>query len=119
MISRLKPLLGALRSGDLPATEAASIVSTSIVSMALRVAGILLSLLSQLYLARLLGTSEYGRYVIALGWAMILVIAARRGLDSMALRVATHYWEEGRNSDLIELGKRIMDNRLVAHVRQD
>jgi O-antigen/teichoic acid export membrane protein len=34
---------------------------------------------------------------------MLLVIVARRGLDNMALRVATHYWEEGRNSELAGL----------------
>jgi O-antigen/teichoic acid export membrane protein len=68
--------------------------------MGLRVSGLLISLLAQLYLARLLGGSEYGRYAIALGWGMLFVIITRRGLDDMALRVATHYREDGSTGAL-------------------
>jgi O-antigen/teichoic acid export membrane protein len=86
-----------------PTTAAASIVSGSIKSMGTRVAGLLVALLSQLYLARLLGVSEFGRYAIALGWTMLLVILVRRGLDDMAVRMATHYWEEGQRGELAGL----------------
>ena len=71
--------------------------------MGIRVIGTLIALLSQLYLARLLGLVGYGRFAIALGWALLLVIVARRGLDEMAVRVATRYWEEGREQELAGL----------------
>lgn len=85
------------------ASGTGSIVSTSLISMGLRVTGLLISLLAQLYLARLLGVSEYGRYAIALGWAMLFVIMTRRGLDETALRVATHYVEDGLHAELAGL----------------
>lgn len=79
---------------------ASAIVRNGLLSVAIRTVGVLIALSSQVYLARLLSINEYGRYAIALGWAMLLVIATRRGLDNMALRIATHYWEEGREDDL-------------------
>jgi O-antigen/teichoic acid export membrane protein len=68
----------------------------SAVSMLVRVAGMVLALLSHLILSRAMGASEYGSYVIALGWAMVLVIPARLGLDNNVLRFATIYREEHR-----------------------
>lgn len=72
----------------------------SAVSMAVRVVGIVAGLASHLILSRVLGPREYGRYVIALGWAMVLVIPARLGLDNAALRFATIYREERRSGAL-------------------
>src|SRR5438045_140403 len=96
----LRRLLAAKHASQAHSSGTHAIVSSAVVSMGLRVAGLVIALLSQLYLARLLGVAEYGRYVIALGWAMLLVIVTRRGLDETALRVATHYWEEGLDGDL-------------------
>lgn len=72
----------------------------SAVSMAVRVIGTIAALASHLVLSRFLGPREYGHYVIALGWAMVLVIPARLGLDNAALRFATVYREEGRSGAL-------------------
>lgn len=68
----------------------------SAVSMSVRVAGLVLAFVSHLLLSRAMGASEYGSYVIALGWAMVLVIPARLGLDNSVLRFATIYREEHR-----------------------
>lgn len=71
----------------------------SLVSMTVRVAGLGLAFLSHMLLSRMLGAGQYGSYVIALGWAMVLVIPARLGLDNSVLRFATIYREEDRAAD--------------------
>lgn len=71
----------------------------SAVSMAVRVSGLALAFLCHLVLSRALGASQYGQYMIALGWAMVLVIPSRIGLDNSVLRYATIYREEGRSAD--------------------
>ena len=71
----------------------------SVVSMAVRGAGLGLAFLCHLVLSRALGASHYGQYMIALGWAMVLAIPSRIGLDNSVLRFATIYREEGRSSD--------------------
>ena len=68
----------------------------SAVSMAVRVVGLVVGFLSYLLLSRTLGADQYGQYSIALGWALILVIPARLGLDNSVLRFATVYQEQGR-----------------------
>lgn len=75
------------------------ILRGGLVSMSVRVCGLGLAFLSQILLSRMLGASQYGSYVIALGWAMVLAILARLGLDNSALRFATIYREEGRAAD--------------------
>ena len=75
------------------------LVSGSIVSMAVRVAGMAIGFGSHILLSRALGASAYGSYVIALGWVMILAVVTRLGLDNVALRFATNYREEGRVGD--------------------
>ncbi|HXG80632.1 MAG TPA: oligosaccharide flippase family protein [Sphingomicrobium sp.] len=72
----------------------------SVISMSVRVTGLALAFLSHLVLSHMLGASQYGIYVIALGWAMVLVIPARLGLDNSVLRYATIYREQGRAADL-------------------
>lgn len=67
--------------------------------MSVRVCGLGLAFLSHLVLSRTLGVSQYGSYVIALGWAMVLVVPARLGLDNSALRFATIYRHDGRGGD--------------------
>ena len=76
------------------------ILASSSTSMAVRVCGLGLGFLAHIVLSRILGASQYGSYVIALGWAMVLVIPARLGLDNSVLRFATIYREEGRAADL-------------------
>lgn len=75
------------------------ILRGSFTSMAVRVCGLGLAFLSHLILSRTLGVSQYGSYVIALGWAMVLVVPARLGLDNSALRFATIYNHDGKGGD--------------------
>jgi O-antigen/teichoic acid export membrane protein len=72
----------------------------SAVSMGVRVAGLALAFLSHVVISRQLGASQYGIYSIALGWALILTIPARLGMDNAVLRFATIYSENGRWSEL-------------------
>ena len=78
---------------------AISLSRASGASMAVRLIGLGLAFLSQLVLSRMLGVAQYGSYVIALSWAMILVIPARLGLDNSVLRYATIYREQARGED--------------------
>jgi O-antigen/teichoic acid export membrane protein len=82
---------------------ASHLTRASAVSMAVRVTGLALAFLSHLLLSRLLGAHQYGQYMIALGWAMVLVIPCRMGLDNSVLRFATVYREEGKNGDFAGL----------------
>lgn len=95
MIATLRERLSALRSDHL----VAHLSQASAVSMAVRVAGLLLAFLAHLVLSRSLGANQYGQYAIALGWAMVLVVPARLGLDNSVLRFATVYREEGQAAD--------------------
>jgi len=66
----------------------------SFASFATRVAGVALSYGSAVLLSRTLGVSGYGVYSVALGWALVLVLPSRAGLDYAALRFGA-YLEEG------------------------
>jgi O-antigen/teichoic acid export membrane protein len=67
-------------------------------SLSLRVVGLLLSYGAHVVLSRFLGLHDYGRYVIALGWVLVLTIPARLGFDQSALRYATVYLERGQTA---------------------
>lgn len=72
------------------------LVRGSAVSLATRVAGVLLSYGATVLLSRSLGVERFGVYSLALSWALVLVIAARFGLDNAALRFVAIYLQEGR-----------------------
>jgi O-antigen/teichoic acid export membrane protein len=63
------------------------------VSMAVRIAGLGLSYAANILLSRLLGLQAYGEYVIALSWALVLVLPAKAGFDNSTLRYSTIYLE--------------------------
>ena len=71
-----------------------SLVRQSGVSFATRVAGLAVAFVASILLSRLLGPSGYGAYAIAIGWASVLAIPARMGLDNVALRFVTIYREQ-------------------------
>lgn len=73
---------------------AGGVLRSSAVSMSVRTAGLALAFLSQLLISQTVGVSAYGQYSIALGWALILVIPARLGVDNTVLRYASIYLEE-------------------------
>jgi O-antigen/teichoic acid export membrane protein len=60
-------------------------------SLAVTVGGVAVSFLAHLVLARLLGASEYGVYAVAIAWVWILVLAAKLGLDLVAVRFIAAY----------------------------
>jgi O-antigen/teichoic acid export membrane protein len=70
------------------------VLRASAVSMSVRTAGLAIAFLSHMLISRTLGVSAYGQYSIALGWALILVIPARLGVDNTVLRYASIYLEE-------------------------
>ncbi|WP_197018334.1 oligosaccharide flippase family protein [Sphingomonas sp. URHD0057] len=72
----------------------------SFVSIALRIGGVALGYLAHVLLSRLLGLQNYGEYVVALGWALVLALPARVGFDNSALRFSTIYLEDGRFGSL-------------------
>ena len=69
------------------------IVCAALVSMAVRVAGLMLSYVANILLSRLLGLQAYGEYVIALSWALIFALPAKAGFDNSALRYSSIYLE--------------------------
>ncbi len=71
------------------------VLRASAISMSVRTAGLAIALLSHVLISRVLGDSGYGQYSIALGWALILVIPARLGVDQTVLRYGSIYLEEG------------------------
>lgn len=79
-----------LRGGGSAESE---LIRQSGVSFATRVAGLAVALLSSIILARLLGPDGFGSYAIAIGWASLLAIPSRLGLDNVALRFAAIYRE--------------------------
>jgi O-antigen/teichoic acid export membrane protein len=76
------------------------ILGGSVLSIAIRVAGVGLSYLAHVLLSRILGASGYGQYAIALGWALVLVLPARMGFDYSAIRYGTMYLESDDRSSL-------------------
>jgi O-antigen/teichoic acid export membrane protein len=63
------------------------------VSMGIRIAGVVLSYAANILLSRTLGVQEFGEYVIALSWALVLALPAKAGFDNSALRYSTIYLE--------------------------
>lgn len=55
------------------------------------IAGAVIALFGQVYLARILGPEEYGWYVLMLAWMQILTVPAVLGFDTVALRFTATY----------------------------
>jgi O-antigen/teichoic acid export membrane protein len=72
------------------------ILRGSMLSVALRLAGVVLGYLSHVVISRLLGVHGYGIYVIAISYALVLTLPARLGFDQSPLRYATVYLEAGQ-----------------------
>lgn len=56
--------------------------------------------LSQVVLTRYLGVTEYGRYAVALSWALAIAAPAMAGLDASIVRFASRYFAEGHGAQL-------------------
>ena len=88
----------------LPAGQAGSssgfVMRGALLSMSLRVVSLALGFAAHILLSRLLGLAAYGQYVIWLGWALVLTVPGRLGLDNSAIRYATLYLDEDRRDRL-------------------
>ena len=69
-------------------------------------AGAGLALLAQIALARLLGVSEYGHYVYAFTWAMLLALVCRLGFHNSLVRYTAAYRVQADWSGLRGLARR-------------
>jgi O-antigen/teichoic acid export membrane protein len=63
------------------------------ISMAIRIAGVVLSYAANILLSRTLGVQEFGEYVIAVSWALVLALPAKAGFDNSARHSSTIYLE--------------------------
>lgn len=73
-------------------------VSALSASMAVKAAGALLALGSNIALARLLGAAEYGRYAFGLTCAIFLALLARHGAEGILMRFAPGYAASDRGA---------------------
>ena len=71
------------------------LISGMVVSVGVRVAGMGLSYAANVLISRTIGLHGFGLYVVALGWALVLVFPARIGFDNSPLRYVTIYLENG------------------------
>jgi O-antigen/teichoic acid export membrane protein len=59
-----------------------------------------LSYAANILISRSIGLHGYGQYVVALGWALVLVLPARIGFDNSSLRFVTVYLERNESGRL-------------------
>ncbi|HUU29728.1 MAG TPA: flippase [archaeon] len=64
-------------------------------SFAVKSAGVLVLLASQVLLTRLLGAEQYGVYRYVISWITVLVVLAKLGLDSVLVRFVAAYNSAG------------------------
>ena len=80
--------------GKLPGAGAdRAVLRAATLSIAVRVAGVAFSYAANILLSRTLGVRAFGEYVIALSWALALVLPAKAGFDISALRYSSLYFE--------------------------
>jgi len=84
---------GGAREADGHEAMVRFLVQGSAIALATRVAGVALGYLATILISRTLGAEGYGIYSIALAWALLLVVPARAGLDTAALKFAPIYLE--------------------------
>ena len=76
------------------------IVSGALASFFVRIAATGLGYAVSVLLSRSLGIAEFGRYSIALGWALVLTIPTRAGFDNSILRFGSVYQEMSDHGQL-------------------
>jgi O-antigen/teichoic acid export membrane protein len=84
-------LYGLLRERLRPSGGVDSFASGALWSLAVNGAGAAVALVVQVYIARTLGESEYGRYVYVLAWMNLAAWVARIDLDACASRFIAAY----------------------------
>ncbi len=66
-------------------------------SLVINVGGAAVALFTQLLLARQLGQSDYGLYVVLLGWMNVAVVATKLQFDTVGARYVAAYLATGQN----------------------
>ena len=69
----------------------ADLAKDTAVALSIQVAGVILTYLVQVFLARWMGTTEYGIYEYVVSWSLILAIPAGVGLPLTVLRLIPEY----------------------------
>ncbi|NET52129.1 MAG: oligosaccharide flippase family protein, partial [Merismopedia sp. SIO2A8] len=67
----------------------------TMVALGLQIAGVLLTYLVQICLARWMGKAEYGLYTYVMAWCLTLAIPAGLGLPRAVLRFVSEYRVQG------------------------
>ena len=78
-------------------------IGQAALSVTVRVVGLTLAFAANVLLSRTLGVEEFGTYVIAFGWASLVTIVIRLGLENTMFRYAPIYRERGQNGALAGL----------------
>ncbi|MEM9274976.1 MAG: flippase [Cyanobacteria bacterium P01_F01_bin.143] len=69
----------------------ADLAKDTVVALSIQVVGVVLTYLVQVFLARWMGTTEYGIYEYVVSWSLILAIPAGVGLPLTVLRLIPEY----------------------------
>jgi O-antigen/teichoic acid export membrane protein len=64
------------------------------ISMGVRTVGVALSYAANVLLSRSLGLEAFGKFAIALSWALVLALPAKAGFDNSALRYGSIYFDK-------------------------
>lgn len=85
----------------------------SVKTLAVRTSGALLALFMQLSLARALGVTEYGIFVYASSWLMVLAMFSRLGMDTGLTRLVAEYRAKEAWGDLLGVLRWAIKNSLL------
>lgn len=96
------------------ADSRADLARSSATVLLLIIASALLGFGSQVALTRSLGAMEYGRYAVAISWALIVAAVTMAGLDGSIIRFAAEYAQPGRGAQLRRFAKFITLVQLAA-----
>ena len=91
--AKADPAAAGTRSEPTVPRRQLSLVSTSLLAMILKGAGVGTAMLSQIVVARCLGVDGFGVYVTVLAWASLLSILASAGLPAAATKFLAIYAE--------------------------
>lgn len=85
-------------------------------SLLVRGTGLLVGMGSHVLIARASEVSEYGMYSIALGWALILVVPVKLGLDQSILRFGAAYANRSSRDALLQMLRFALEATLIAGI---
>jgi O-antigen/teichoic acid export membrane protein len=68
-----------------------ALAQSSVIALSLQLAGIFITYLMQIFLARWMGTEEYGLYEYVITWSLLLAVPASLGLPRAVVRLINEY----------------------------